>query len=129
MTRSFVAAAHSDWTRSVAFNPLGPALFLLTALQIPFGLMTYWAPHCRAVEIFRRMGSLLFEITVIGLIFVGVWRFVSVLLINSGGYAMVAAPSTWRDAILILLLAGFVRLFRGVLHRGAVKTAEVGNAE
>lgn len=36
MTRSFVASAHGAWAAAARHHPLGPALFLLTLLQLPY---------------------------------------------------------------------------------------------
>jgi len=36
LTRSFVATAHGEIARALRLHPVGPALFLLLALQIPY---------------------------------------------------------------------------------------------
>ncbi|MFH1117981.1 MAG: DUF2752 domain-containing protein [Pseudomonadota bacterium] len=41
LTRSFVAAAHGDWTEAVRWNPMGPVLFLVVLFQIPYRAVNY----------------------------------------------------------------------------------------
>jgi hypothetical protein len=38
LTRSFTACAHGEWSTAFALNALGPILFVLVALQIPYRL-------------------------------------------------------------------------------------------
>lgn len=42
MTRSFVFLAHGDPRAAFAMNVLGPALFVLTAAQIPYRALRIW---------------------------------------------------------------------------------------
>jgi len=40
--RSFVAVARWDFTQAVRFNPLGPILYFICVLQIPYRLVEYF---------------------------------------------------------------------------------------
>lgn len=42
LTRSFVATARGDFRRAVEFNPMGPVLYLVCLLQIPYRLSVYF---------------------------------------------------------------------------------------
>jgi hypothetical protein len=42
LTRSFVAMARGDVGAALRFNPMGPVLFVLCWLQIPYRLAEYW---------------------------------------------------------------------------------------
>jgi hypothetical protein len=45
LTRSFVALVHGEWSRAVAFHPLGPALFALIWAQIPYRGLHMWQAY------------------------------------------------------------------------------------
>lgn len=42
LTRSFVAVAHGQLNRAVEYNAVGPALFILCVLQIPYRIWAYF---------------------------------------------------------------------------------------
>lgn len=42
LTRSFVAMARGDFDAAIRFNPMGPALFVLCWLQIPYRMCEYF---------------------------------------------------------------------------------------
>jgi len=41
LTRSFVAAAHGEFLSAIQMNPMGPVLFFLCCLQIPYRVIEY----------------------------------------------------------------------------------------
>lgn len=41
LTRSFAATAHGDFGRAFGHNPMGPVLFALCLLQIPYRIVAY----------------------------------------------------------------------------------------
>ncbi|HMK36092.1 MAG TPA: DUF2752 domain-containing protein [Desulfomonilaceae bacterium] len=44
LTRSFVATARGEWHRAFVFNFMGPVLFVLCCLQIPYRILAYLDP-------------------------------------------------------------------------------------
>jgi hypothetical protein len=44
LTRSFVSLAHGDVESAVQFNPVGPWIFILALLQIPYRALKLWRP-------------------------------------------------------------------------------------
>jgi uncharacterized protein DUF2752 len=46
LTRSFISLAHGDVARAWSYNPSGPLLFFLVALQVPFRALQVWRIRC-----------------------------------------------------------------------------------
>lgn len=42
LTRSFVAVAHGRWIHAFHCNPMGPILFVICVLQLPYRFMEYY---------------------------------------------------------------------------------------
>lgn len=59
LTRSFTAMAHGECRTAFDFNPMGPILFVLCCLQIPYRLAIYFFsgnPHSRLRTMHDRLG-------------------------------------------------------------------------
>jgi len=42
LTHSFVAVAHGEWKHAFHCNPMGPILFIICLVQLPYRLMEYY---------------------------------------------------------------------------------------
>jgi hypothetical protein len=59
LTRSFAAMAHGEFRSAFHFNPMGPILFILCCLQIPYRLGIYFFsgnPRSRLRTMLDRLG-------------------------------------------------------------------------
>ncbi len=61
LTRSFVFMAHGEWRRAAKANAMGPILFFLCWLQIPYRVVRYfgWCTRYRGHIVVRATGVLL----------------------------------------------------------------------
>jgi len=62
LTRSFVAIARGDLRGALAYNPMGPVVFLLVVLQIPYRVIEYkgW---CRSSPVWQSVTARLHLVT------------------------------------------------------------------
>lgn len=70
LTRSFVAFAHGRASEAVAFNPMGPFVFLVCLVQIPYRIGAYFGlgRESRALQAIRGRLDLVTWMIVVGLV-------------------------------------------------------------
>ncbi len=72
MTRSFISLAHGDWRMALRYNPAGPLLFAIMAIQVPFrGVQLARIRRGRPELRFGWLTQILFG--VLGVLMVGQW--------------------------------------------------------
>jgi hypothetical protein len=78
LTRSFVAVAHGQLALAVRMNPVGPILFFLACLQLPYRLIEYFGVFrgSNAWDRLRQVQYPVMWIVLVGLIASWIWRMI-----------------------------------------------------
>jgi hypothetical protein len=90
LTRSFVAVAHGQFRLAFKYNAVGPALFILCMLQVPYRIWAYFREHTvkgRLKWVHDRLGAIVW-VVVATLFFFWTYRMVTGFI--QGGFAIVS---------------------------------------
>ncbi len=68
LTRSFVALSAGDLSAAIAFNPMGPVLYLICLLQIPYRIAKCSRSDLKLLATIDNYGETIAWITVLGLV-------------------------------------------------------------
>lgn len=113
LTRAFIASAHGDILGAFRFNPLGPILFALLLLQIPYRIVRLNSKDSskdsmkdsRYASVSGGIGDPIMKVLLIALLLLGGWRIewglTHMALLRAGQ----APPSNWAMSFLLIGVA------------------------
>lgn len=128
LTRSFVAAAHGDFAAAIKLHPLGPILFSLVLLQVPYRAARLTGFSVAGVQRLTDISACIGDVLLISLLLLGAWRLAWGMTPGALTNASAAPPSSVGLCMSLLSAAACTRFIIALRRRAAAMHLRVDAA-